>query len=73
MMTPSELLGLMAGLGCSQAEAGELVGVGDRAMRMCRRGAKDPAGGRSSATVAFAGKVSGDDVRWALKRRPLGL
>ena len=33
-MTPSELLRIMARLGCTQAEAGELVGVSDRAMHM---------------------------------------
>ena len=33
-MTPSELLRIMARLGCTQAETSELVGVSDRAIRM---------------------------------------
>jgi len=73
-MTPSELLRIMARLGCTQAEAGELVGVSDRAMRMYVAGERKV----SPAVAALlrllvAGKVSGDDVRWALKRRPLAL
>jgi hypothetical protein len=63
----------MAHLGCTQAEAGELVVVGDRAMGMYIAGAKDPAVVAALLGLLVAGMVNGDDVRWALKRRPLGL
>ena len=69
-MTPSELLRIMARLGCTR----ELVGVSDRAVRMYVAGErKIPPAVAALLRLLVAGKVSGDDVRWALKRRPLAL
>ena len=51
-----------------------VVGVSDRAVRMYVAGErKIPPAVAALLRLLVAGKVSGDDVRWALKRRPLGL